>query len=556
MSRRARTGSLGELLPIAAVEPDGLMVTTDGRYVRLIECQRVPNAITADAEPPAGSRAGVPGAVPRDPRPPVAGGLRADRSDPDRRGARRGPRPRRGRLRAGHRRGNGELAATRRRFLAGLTQTVFGAAGAEQPAVAARWWVAVPYQPAAAETPREQLRHAAMRARGKTSWAAHHARRGREPAADRADPGRARRRRDRDLSARRRARRSRCCGSAFTPPPSSPTSTSSPTRSASLSDQPATRPRSSATACSARCATARRRGSTPARTPGTCATPTGRSRRSCTSAPRRCRPARGGCRTCSPARCRRRSRCTSPSGTAAASRAASAGGGSGCAPPCSTRSAAVSSSAQTSTKRSTRPQAVDAELASEIGATVYKVGIYCAIRDPRGDPREFERDRRRHRPRVSRAHQRAGDPRPAAVPARVDRDAAARRRHARARRAATRSATSRTACRLTSTSCGSPSGLILGTADPGGTLERIDPFDPLLPPPGDAGARPVGRRQDGADERAADARDLAGDARLDHRPLLHPGPRRPDRRHAATTTRCCRWSPARGACRSARPPAT
>ena len=50
-----------------------------------------------------------------------------------------------------------------------------------------------------------------------------------------------------------------------------------------------------------------------------------------------------------------------------------------------------------------------------------------------------------------------------------------------ARGAATRSATSRTACRSTSTSCGSPSGLILGFADPGGTVERIDPFDPLYP---------------------------------------------------------------------------
>ena len=48
VSRTARTGSLGELLPLAAVEPDGLLVTTGGRYVRLIECQRVPNTITAD----------------------------------------------------------------------------------------------------------------------------------------------------------------------------------------------------------------------------------------------------------------------------------------------------------------------------------------------------------------------------------------------------------------------------------------------------------------------------------------------------------------------------
>jgi hypothetical protein len=43
-----RAGSLGAILPIALVEPDGLIVTTDGRYVRVIECDRVPNTITAD----------------------------------------------------------------------------------------------------------------------------------------------------------------------------------------------------------------------------------------------------------------------------------------------------------------------------------------------------------------------------------------------------------------------------------------------------------------------------------------------------------------------------
>jgi hypothetical protein len=46
--RKARTGSLGRLLPVDVVEPDGLIVTSDGRYVRLIECERMPNAITAD----------------------------------------------------------------------------------------------------------------------------------------------------------------------------------------------------------------------------------------------------------------------------------------------------------------------------------------------------------------------------------------------------------------------------------------------------------------------------------------------------------------------------
>ena len=34
---------------------------------------------------------------------------------------------------------------------------------------------------------------------------------------------------------------------------------------------------------------------------------------------------------------------------------------------------------------------------------------------------------------------------------------------------------------LTSSRCGSPGGVIVGTADPGGTLERADPFDPVHP---------------------------------------------------------------------------
>jgi hypothetical protein len=33
-----RTRTLADLLPIAAVEPDGLLITTGGRYVRLLEC--------------------------------------------------------------------------------------------------------------------------------------------------------------------------------------------------------------------------------------------------------------------------------------------------------------------------------------------------------------------------------------------------------------------------------------------------------------------------------------------------------------------------------------
>ena len=34
--------SLADLLPLALVEPDGLMVTVDGRYARLLACDQVP----------------------------------------------------------------------------------------------------------------------------------------------------------------------------------------------------------------------------------------------------------------------------------------------------------------------------------------------------------------------------------------------------------------------------------------------------------------------------------------------------------------------------------
>src|SRR5690349_4912347 len=36
-----RTRTLADVLPIAAVEPDGLIVTTDGAYVRLLQCDEV-----------------------------------------------------------------------------------------------------------------------------------------------------------------------------------------------------------------------------------------------------------------------------------------------------------------------------------------------------------------------------------------------------------------------------------------------------------------------------------------------------------------------------------
>ena len=47
---------------------------------------------------------------------------------------------------------------------------------------------------------------------------------------------------------------------------------------------------------------------------------------------------------------------------------------------------------------------VDAELAAEIGASVYRVGIYCSIRDPQGRLEYFKRTVKQTAERVSRAH--------------------------------------------------------------------------------------------------------------------------------------------------------
>jgi hypothetical protein len=174
VSGRGRPASLGELIPLAAVEPDGLLVTTAGRWVRLLEADRVPNTITADqarlgriekafadacrAIPDHGSLSVY---AQTDPV-PVDEALAADRERVEQA------------ARADQTAGEPELASARRRFFTGLRQTVIAAAGAEQPAVCTRWWIAVPDRPLVA-TPRERARGAAARVRGRTTWAEHHA---------------------------------------------------------------------------------------------------------------------------------------------------------------------------------------------------------------------------------------------------------------------------------------------------------------------------------------------------------------------------------------------
>ena len=184
------------------LEPDGLIVTTSGRYVRLIECERVPNAVTADPV--------TLGAIER-------AYANVCRTIPDHQGivvyAQTDPVPLREALEgdleltqaaanADRAAGRHALADARGRLLEATTQTVLAAAGAEQPAVAARWWVAVPYLPRL-ETPREQLRSLAARSRGPDAVVGASRGGDRERAHHVADRGRAARRRDRDLSAGR-----------------------------------------------------------------------------------------------------------------------------------------------------------------------------------------------------------------------------------------------------------------------------------------------------------------------------------------------------------------
>src|SRR5450755_3600602 len=167
-----RVGSLGSVLPVALAEPDGLMVTTDGRYVRVIECDRVPNTITADPSELGRiedcfahlcriipDRQGLTILAQTDPVPiddALAGDVRAAKIAAARDQLADQP----------------ELAAARLRLMAATRQTVRAAAGAEQPAVAARWWVVVPYRPVIDDS-REQLRATWAGARGRTLWEAH-----------------------------------------------------------------------------------------------------------------------------------------------------------------------------------------------------------------------------------------------------------------------------------------------------------------------------------------------------------------------------------------------
>jgi len=441
------TGSLGQLLPVSLVEPDGLVVTTCGHYVRLIECERVPNAVTADP--------GALGAIER-------AYANVCRTIPDHQGivvyAQTDPVPMDEALEvdrelsaaaaaADRAAGRDDLGTAREFLLAATEQTVRTAAGAEQPAVAARWWVAVPYMPGL-EDPREQLRALAARSRGRTLWSAH-----REAAIDssritsqieaalraagidtyrldgtqtlallweRLHPaaeeecelgslGAACQVADATTLARATAVRHRlleaCCEGGVC--------------GVDAGEDPGWLRHADGTL-----EEILHLGSAPAHTD-----PSWLAHLLCCPLPATLAVhIRVGGRAREQARQRRRWKRLRAAVMYKERRDRIVG---------SDEHAALEEAA-----------VIDAELAAEIGASVYRVGIYCSIRDPHGRLEQFT------------------------LPFGVD------------ELRATRSYAQRNIAHcvaLTSSRCGSPGGVIVGTADPGGTLERADPFDPVHP---------------------------------------------------------------------------
>lgn len=152
-----RGSHIADLFDVQAIEQDGLFINSAGEYVRVIECQFVPNVISADESTIRRIEAGwqeLCASIPDhhrlsfyaqvDPI-PIDDALEQDRD----------------RVEAAIvddlNRGDPEFARTRRRFLQAQRQSVTEAARGEQPAVATRYWVAVPHRPML-DTPGERFR--------------------------------------------------------------------------------------------------------------------------------------------------------------------------------------------------------------------------------------------------------------------------------------------------------------------------------------------------------------------------------------------------------------
>lgn len=473
---RSRVGSLAGVLPIALVEDDGLIITTDGRYVRLIECDRPPNTITADPSELARvedafaalcriipDRQSITVYAQTDPV-PIDEALAGDQQATDTAAAQ------------DRAHGNDALATARERLLAATRQTVIAAAGAEQPAVAARWWVAVPYRPMPSDM-RLRLRELAAGARGRTLWETHH------------DSSWESRRLTDQVDAALRAagidtwmldgtQTLALLWERFHP-------------GSELADHEELL-RGLAGACRVAHATDPRDagedryrlleaitdgaelnlGENPAwighadgtleetihlASPPLATDPSWLAYLlSCPLPATLAVHISVGVRSREQHRQRRRWQ-----RLRAAVRYKDR------------RDRLVGSEEEEALDEAA---VIDAELALEVGATVYQVGVYCSIRDPRGDPETFQRVVRQTcadfhsltNAKVVRGRHLALQGFTSTLPLGID-TLRATRRYAQRNIAH--------CVALTSSRCGCPEGLILGTADPGGTLERLDPYD-------------------------------------------------------------------------------
>ena len=285
--------------------------------------------------------------------------------------------------------GHDELARARELLLEATTQTVLAAAGAEQPAVAARWWVAVPYLPRI-EDPREQLqRTRGPLARADAVVSAPRGGRRQRPRA-RPDRGGAARRGNRDLPARRDADARAAVGAASPRRPTKTATCVAPRRMPGRgrdhgrAGTQRTPPDHQRVLPGRRVRDRRRRGS-----PAGCVTPTGRSRRSCTSDPRPRTPTHRGSRICCAARLPATLAVHISVGGRAREQARQRRRWKRLRAAVlykERRDRLVGSDEQEALEEAA---VVDAELAAEIGASVYRVGIYCSIRDPHGRLEQF-----------------------------------------------------------------------------------------------------------------------------------------------------------------------
>jgi hypothetical protein len=150
-----RPASIADVFDVQALEPDGLFINSAGDYVRVIECQFVPNVVSADdtlIQRIESGWAELCASIPNhqslvfyaqtDPI-PIDDALQQDYDRVE------------AAIADDAANGRTDLAKTRRRLLQAQRQSVTEAARGDQPAVAARYWVAVPHRPTA-NTPRER----------------------------------------------------------------------------------------------------------------------------------------------------------------------------------------------------------------------------------------------------------------------------------------------------------------------------------------------------------------------------------------------------------------